>query len=196
MTLASLLTLPLSGHVAGVPENWSMNDRRDAVQLAHQFQNTCRHGVNWTPKTTVHLIPASKHSDAYESEAKRLSTDRRPTLDRTVAPSSTPRSTVAEPIGYAIEKLGFHGTLNRNIESIIKDGFRKPQAHGNHGAAIYTHRTASYSHDFAFIGGDQTHLEIFGCVVLAFSGELFGDIYAVVDPARVRTLLVFKYPRQ
>jgi Poly(ADP-ribose) polymerase catalytic domain len=90
--------------------------------------------------------------------------------------------------GLVHQKLGFHGTHKDNIESIIEKGFNAPtDEQKTHGKAIYTARDSSLSHDYT----SHPKREMLGCRILAYSGELFGNIYAITQPHRVLLLSSF-----
>jgi hypothetical protein len=202
-----------------VPIGWTSSERRIAAQLAHQFWNTRMIRKVKTPArlsppkprlVQVVLLPPSKLSERYEAEAKRLGETTIPVLDRTLSPSSEPRSLVASKTGSALEKLGFHGTRPKNIPKILDNGFYDPNAkkidiglHGTrYGKAIYLCRRSDFSDtycgsssDCSEAGIDPDSRQMIGCVAIAHSGELFADVYAITETFRVRPLVLFHFPR-
>lgn len=202
------------------PESWTDEEKRDLDRLARLFEMTLKNGALMTSEqqrqTTIRLLSNLKNKQEYEALATNLVNKLVPILDRSQEPTIWSRPTRADETGLAYEKLGFHGTLGCNIESIIENGFRQPTKIGKHGCAVYTSRNARYSSFYCkefkaanvsktanavtnnkqtMAINDNTHLQMFGCRVLAYSGELFGDIYAVKMPVRTLALCVFRFPQ-
>lgn len=199
-TLQKLISSPST---VTMPSNWTAEDVRDAIALATQFDKTFRNGnatdnLYSASKVKVLLLQRSHLNDAYEQFAKEFESTQVPLLDRKSAgpPSVERRSDDASSVGLVFEKLGFHGTYNDYIAPICNDGFLQPTSGGYHGNAIYTAHESQYSRNYA--KGDRRPTksrlrQMLGCRVLAFAGELFDFMYAVVEPKRVLPLVVFQY---
>jgi hypothetical protein len=193
LTMLLKLTADAKIFELGLPDKWSANDLKDALALAHLFSSTMSYRLRNDDSRTVRFLPKSPHFDAYEAEAERLGSTSRPLLDRKQAPSTTPRPQEGEMTGFVCEKLAFHGAPHNYIDSIVKDGFHKPTRQGANGKAVYTSRSAWVSNDYAIGVNPNGYRGILGCRVLAYSGEMFGDVYAVTQTHRVLPLVIFNY---
>jgi hypothetical protein len=185
--------------IVAVPGDWTASDVQDALELAKAFYSgSVQHSQRLSAAVKMQLLPKSKLSAAYAEIAQNLSKTTCPIFDNSQRASMDARPQTAEQKGLVAEKLGFHGTDLKNIKSIINDGFNAPVIHRNHGPAIYTSRTSYYSEGYSTnksppTGTPSSTREMLGCRVLAFAGELFGDFYAVLNPARVLPFVVFRY---
>lgn len=197
------------GSVLGRSRVFSISDVKNHGELHPDVLAITKHFLNTMPNLTKSQLSRTKVVvlpekgpliDAYEAEAKRLSSLTRPILTRDMPPStkgSDNWGSFSAAVGFATEKLGFHGTLNANILSIVTDGFKNPEALGNYGKCVYVANEARYSHTYTNEWASEkksTVNQILGCRAILFHGEVFDDIYACNDTKRVLPFVVFQYP--